>query len=94
MFFLEFINKNHTNITKLTTTADDETIVVVDGSDKSAVGSASLATHAQTVLRPEAWRNKYAPSALKVRHLLYRFKVFRSASQLLPPQCAGSKLNV
>lgn len=45
--FLDFINKNHTNITKLTTTADDETIVVVDGSDNSAVGSAcSLSCYA------------------------------------------------
>lgn len=70
---LEFVNKNHINVSKLTTIADDET---------TAVESVSRAR--VCAVRPDV-RRGYAPSAHGVRHLLYCVKVFRSASKCLLP---------
>lgn len=77
---LEFVNNKFTKISKLTTTADDETTVVV-GSDKLlAVGSVSRASACAYCFVPGRG-TQYAPSASSVRLLLYCFKVFCSSSK-------------
>lgn len=55
--FLAFYNNSLLiNNTKLTSTADDKTTVVV-GSEKSAVGSSLVLAHAQTVPCPDTRHN-------------------------------------
>lgn len=76
----EFVNNKLTKNSKLTTTADDETTVVV-GSDKLvAVGPVSRASACADCF-VLGRGTQYAPSASNVRLLLYCFKVFCSSSK-------------